>query len=174
MIRSGPLPGPTVEMLDEQHEAISAQHLADLARSVLIEEGFTDGTLSLLFVGKERIRAIKRDHLGIDEPTDVLAFPMDRDYDDEDRSAGNADPNPEGIPRLIGDVVICPEMAAENVGSADTAAESWSMDTFEDELALLVVHGVLHIAGWTHDQPESRREMRSRELSLLAQYHLNR
>jgi probable rRNA maturation factor len=83
-------------------------------------------------------------------PTDVLSFPMD----DEPMT---------GVPTLLGDVVISPAVAAEQF--ADHAG------TFDDELALLVVHGILHVLGHDHAEPEETAAMRSRELDLLERFH---
>lgn len=101
---------------------------ADLARAVLEAEGVTDGELGLAFVAPAEIRALKREHLGIDEETDVLSFPLD-----------GRDALPEGVPRALGDVVLCPQV----VGDA------WRSS---------LVHGVLHLLGFDHGS-----EMESRE-----------
>jgi len=88
--------------------------------------------------------------MGQSGPTDVLSFPMD----DE--------PMP-GVPTLLGDIVVCPQVAddqyAEHAG------------TFDDEIALLIVHGVLHILGHDHAEPDETLLMRERELALLVQHH---
>ena len=86
-------------------------------------------------------------------PTDVLSFPLD------------PDPGPEPSLRLLGDVVICPAVALRN--AAGPAG-------YEGELALLVVHGVLHVLGMDHADPEEAATMQARERELLDRYHHNR
>ena len=90
--------------------------------------------------------------MGKDGPTDVLSFPMD----DE--------PVP-GVPTLLGDIVICPAVAIDQF---ETHA-----GTLDDELALLVVHGVLHVLGHDHAEPAETATMRGRELALLERFHWN-
>ncbi len=87
----------------------------ELARRVLAGEGVESGELGLVFVGPEEIRALKREHLDIDEATDVLAFPLDA-----------RDELPDGLPRQLGDVVLCPQVVG-------------------DEWQAPLVHGVLHL-----------------------------
>jgi probable rRNA maturation factor len=100
----------------------------ELARSVLASEGVVDGELGLAFVGPDEMRTLKREHLGIDEATDVLSFPLD-----------GLDELPEGMPRALGDVVLCP----------DVVGEDWRAP---------LVHGLLHLLGYDHGA-----EMRARE-----------
>ncbi len=101
---------------------------ADLARLVLAAEGIDDGELGIGFVGSDEIRALKSEHLGIDEVTDVLSFPLD-----------GRDALPEGAPRALGDVVLCPEV----VGS------EWRGP---------LVHGLLHLLGYDHGAKMEARE----------------
>jgi probable rRNA maturation factor len=117
---------------------------------VLEEEG-RHGELTLTFVDRDEITGLNREHLGKDGPTDVLSFPLD--------AAAGA----PGVPVLLGDVVVCPAVAAEQ---AETHA-----GTVDDELALLVVHGVLHIVGHDHAEPEETAAMRARELEHLQRHH---
>jgi probable rRNA maturation factor len=101
------------------------------ARSVLAAEGIEAGELGIAFVGPDESRALKREHLGIDEATDVLSFPID-----------GRDELPAGVPRQLGDVVICPQV----VGDA------WRGP---------LTHGLLHLLGYDHG-----REMEAREEAL--------
>jgi probable rRNA maturation factor len=94
--------------------------------------------------------------MGKSGPTDVLSFPLDDDTD-ADGLAG-AD-----VPVLLGDVVICPAVAAEQ--APDHAG------TLDDELALLVVHGILHVLGHDHAEPAETAEMRAAELAHLERFH---
>ena len=120
-----------VEVENRSGEDVDADAAVELARSVLAAEGVEDGELGLAFVGADEIRALKRDHLGVDEETDALAFPIDA-----------RDELPEGLPRQLGDVVVCPEV----VGKAWRAP---------------LVHAVLHLLGYDHGT-----EMESREEAL--------
>jgi probable rRNA maturation factor len=136
---------------DEQSDvAVDLDRWAALARAVLQAERRT-GELTLTFVDREEIAALNAEHLGKDGPTDVLSFPLDTD-----------DALP-GVPVLLGDVVVCPAVAADQ---APTHAGS-----LDDELALLVVHGVLHVLGHDHAEPEETTVMRERELALLEAHH---
>lgn len=110
----------------------------------------TDGELTLTFVDDDEIASLNEEHMGKAGPTDVLAFPLDEE------------PTP-GVPTLLGDVVICPSVAAGQF--ADHAG------TFEDEIALLVVHGILHVLGHDHAEADEAAVMRQRELELLEAHH---
>ena len=101
---------------------------AEIARRVLAAEGFDSGELGLVFVGPDESRALKLEHLGIDEATDALAFPID-----------GRDHVPEGVPRQLGDVVVCPQV----VGA---------------EWRAPLVHAVLHLVGYDHGDEMSARE----------------
>ncbi len=108
------------------------------------------GELTLTFVDTVEIAELNTEYMGKSGPTDVLSFPMD----DE--------PMP-GVPTLLGDIVICPEVAASQF--AEHAG------TFDDEIALLVVHGVLHILGHDHAESGEAALMREREIALLSDHH---
>ena len=99
-----------------------------LAERVLAAEGVTDGELGIAWVGGEEMRALKREHLGIDEATDVLSFPLD-----------GRDEVPAGVPRALGDVVLCPEVVG---------------DRWREPL----VHGLLHLLGYDHGEEMAERE----------------
>jgi probable rRNA maturation factor len=99
-----------------------------LCREALAAEGLQGGELGLAFVGPEEMRRLKRDHLGIDEPTDVLSFPID-----------GRDLLPDGVPRQLGDVLLCPQVVG-------------------DEWRGPLVHGLLHLLGYDHGDEMSRRE----------------
>jgi len=104
----------------------------ELAQRVLHAEAIDDGELGISFVDRDAMRVLKREHLGIDEPTDVLSFPID-----------GRDELPEGVPRALGDVVLCPAV----VGT------EWQWP---------LTHGLLHLLGYDHGE-----EMEARERALL-------
>jgi probable rRNA maturation factor len=144
----------TIVVSDEQTDVdIDVDRWAELAGAVLRAEGRA-GELTLTFVDRDEIAALNAQHRDERGPTDVLSFPLDS----VDDSAG-ALPGPV----LLGDVVVCPAVASE-------AARARG-GTLDDELALLVVHGILHVLGHDHAEPDETREMRERELALLEQHH---
>jgi len=117
-----------VEVANRSGLAVDEVGAVALARDVLAGEGVLDGELGIAFVGADEMRALKREHLGIDEPTDVLSFPID-----------GADPLPEGEPRALGDVVLCPQV----IGG------EWRWP---------LVHGLLHLLGPDHGPAMEARE----------------
>lgn len=143
---------PSVDVVarDEQNDVVvDVDRWGALAAAVLGAEGCT-GELTLTFVDRDEITALNAEHMDTTGPTDVLSFPLDPWGDDPG-------------PTLIGDVVICPDVAAE--AAPDHAG------TLDDELALLIVHGVLHVLGHDHVDREQTRLMRARELELLCTHH---
>lgn len=152
----------TVEVVcsDERPPAEQTSHPIDaerwraLAASSLETEG-AEGELTLTFVTRDEIAALNAEHMGEAGATDVLSFPLDPV---PIAGAPNA-----AVPILLGDVVISPAVAASQF--ADHAG------TFEDEIALLVVHGVLHILGHDHAEAEETEVMRDRERTLLIEHH---
>ena len=145
-------------VVDDQQTAVAidATRWADLAAAALTCEG-ARGELTLTFVDVDEIAGLNEEHMGSDGPTDVLSFPLDGVEDAFEPLAAS------GAPRLLGDVVICPEIARRN--APDHAG------TLDDELALLVVHGCLHVLGYDHAEPDETRLMRARELELLVAHH---
>jgi probable rRNA maturation factor len=117
-----------IEVANRSGAELDTAAAAELIRSVLRGEGIDDGELGLQLVAPDEIRALKRDHLGVDEETDALAFPLD-----------GRDPVPEGLPRQLGDVVLCPQV----VGDAWRAP---------------LVHAVLHLVGYDHGAEMEARE----------------
>ena len=135
----------TVVVADERGATESPDVAVDTARwrrlalDVLADVG-ANGELTLTFVDRVDIAELNAEHMGKVGPTDVLSFPMDDDPLD-------------GVPTLLGDVVISPAVAA------DQAAEH--AGTLDDELALLVVHGILHVLGHDHAEPDETAVMRA-------------
>jgi len=156
---------------DEQaFRPIDVQRWADLARSALHAQGVRiDTEVSLLFVDEETIAELNSRFLGRSGPTDVLAFPIDDEPMVAGRSPDQGGTGPGGVlaeddvPSLLGDVVICPAVAAAHAAEHEV--------TFDDELALLVVHGVLHLLGMDHEEPDEAHAMEQREQELLDRYH---
>jgi probable rRNA maturation factor len=163
----------TVEVFaaDEQTDfPVETLRWVRLAEAVLSDEGVQgDAELSMLFVDETSIADLNKRFLGKDGPTDVLAFPIDEEPAESGRSpdSGGTGPgftgDPEEAPTLLGDVVICPAVAHRNAPE--------HAGTFEDELALLVVHGVLHLLGLDHMEDEEAEEMEAKERALLAKHH---
>jgi probable rRNA maturation factor len=122
----------SVEIENRSGVEVDEAGAAELARRVLAAEGVDDGELGLAFVPPEESRALKREHLGVDEATDVLSFPLD-----------GRDELPEGLPRALGDLVLCPQVVGE-------------------EWRAPLVHGLLHLLGYEHGD-----EMEAREAALL-------
>jgi probable rRNA maturation factor len=119
----------SVEVDNRSGAEIDESAAVDLAGRVLRAEGIEDGELGLAFVGPEEMRDLKRDHLGIDEATDVLSFPID-----------GRDDVPDDVPRALGDVVLCPQVVGDD----------WRWP---------LTHGLLHLLGYDHgDEMEAREE----------------
>jgi len=117
-----------VEVDNRSGLAVDEDGAAELVRRVLEAEGVESGEVGLSFVSPAESRALKREHLGIDEATDALAFPVD-----------GLEDLPEGLPRQLGDVVVCPEVAGEE----------WRGP---------IVHAVLHLVGYDHGDTMDERE----------------
>jgi len=122
-----------IEVANRSGAAVDEAGAVELARRVLGAEGIDDGELGLAFVEAEEARALKREHLGVDETPDVLSFPIDE-----------RDELPVGVPRQLGDVVLCPSVVG---------------DDWREPL----VHGLLHLVGYDHGA-----EMEAREEALRA------
>ena len=151
--------GVTIVCEDRQTDArIDTDRWVALARAALVHEGAQRPLeMGLLFVPSNEIAELKAEHLdGDGGATDVLAFPID-DFDAGPAGLAVTD----GPPSLIGDVVICPAVAAKAVNTGRG---------LDDELALLVVHGVLHLLGHDHAEADEKALMQSRERELLAAY----
>jgi probable rRNA maturation factor len=151
--------------------SVDCDRWARLAEATLNEEGVRgDAELSVLFVDSSTIAALNERFLGRNGPTDVLAFPIDEEEAPIGRAPDNGGsgpgwepPEPGSLPSLIGDVVICPEVAAKNAPA--------HAGSYDDELALLLVHGILHLLGMDHEDEREAREMEAREQELLDQLY---
>jgi probable rRNA maturation factor len=123
----------SVDVENRSGTEVNEPGAVELAGRVLRAEGIEEGELGIAFVDQDEMRVLKREHLGIDEPTDVLSFPID-----------GRDDVPEGVPRALGDVVLCPQVVG-------------------DEWRWPLTHGLLHLLGYDHGD-----EMEAREQELLA------
>ena len=117
-----------VEVENRSGAEVDEAAAVELAQRVLAAEGVDEGELGLAFVPPEESRALKQEHLGIDEATDVLSFPLD-----------GREELPEGLPRALGDLVICPQVVGD----------SWRQP---------LVHGLLHLLGYEHGEEMEERE----------------
>ena len=117
-----------VEVENRSGAEVDEAAAVELARRVLAAEGVEEGELGLAFVPPDESRALKQEHLGIDEATDVLSFPID-----------GRDELAEGMPRALGDVVLCPQVVG-------------------DEWRAPLVHGLLHLLGYEHGEAMEERE----------------
>ena len=117
-----------VETANRSGAAVDERAAEEVARLVLAAEGVDDGELGITFVDADEMRALKSEYLRIDEATDVLSFPLD-----------GRNEVPEGVPRALGDVVLCPQVVGE-------------------EWRAPLVHGLLHLLGYDHGEDMTARE----------------
>jgi probable rRNA maturation factor len=117
-----------IELENRSGVGVDEGGAATLSRQVLAAEGIEEGDLGIAFATPSEMRELKARHLGIDEPTDVLSFPLD-----------GRDELPGGVPRQLGDVVLCPQVVGE-------------------EWRAPLVHGLLHLLGYDHGPDMARRE----------------
>jgi probable rRNA maturation factor len=135
-----------VEVDNRTAEPLDAATLAAVVDHVLEACGAPDAEVGVLLVDAGEMRDLNRLHRQRDEVTDVLAFPIDEDDD-----------VPPGLPRMLGDVVVCPEQAERQADEAGVSRER--------EVTTLVVHGTLHLLGFDHEHDEG--EMLARQDALL-------
>jgi probable rRNA maturation factor len=117
-----------IEVENRSGEVVDAAGAESLAREVLTAEGIAAGDLGIAFATPSEMRALKLQHLGIEEATDVLSFPID-----------GREQLPDGVPRQLGDVVLCPQVVGE----------AWRAP---------LIHGLLHLLGYDHGEEMERRE----------------
>jgi probable rRNA maturation factor len=117
-----------VEVANRSGVAVDEQAAADVVRRVLDAEGVAEGEIGVVFVAPDEARQLKQEHLGVDETPDVLAFPIDL-----------REELPAGVPRQLGDVIVCPEVVGEDWCEA-------------------LVHGLLHLLGYDHGPDMEARE----------------
>jgi probable rRNA maturation factor len=117
-----------IEIENASGVAVDEAGVAEVCRRVLAAEGIEAGDLGVTFARPEEMRRLKREHLGADEVTDVLSFPID-----------GVEDLPPGVPRQLGDVVMCPQVVGE----------AWRAP---------LVHGLLHLLGYDHGRAMAERE----------------
>ena len=145
----------SIELANESGAEVDTDAILDCARHARDEMGVNPlAELSVLLVDVAYMAELNHRWMGGDGPTDVLAFPMEE---------GTIDPGPNevvgGEPTLLGDVVLCPEVAAQQAAIAGHGTA--------DELHMLTVHGVLHLLGYDHAEPDEEREMFTLQAKLL-------
>jgi probable rRNA maturation factor len=118
----------SIDVENRSGVAVDESGAVELAGRVLRAEGIDDGELGISFVDRDAIRALKHEHLGVDEPTDVLSFPID-----------GRDEVPADVPRALGDVILCPQVVG-------------------DEWRWPLAHGLLHLLGYEHGEAMEARE----------------
>ena len=154
---------------EQQDHRIDVALWADLARKVLAARGIKGETeVSLLFVDEDAIAQLNEQFLGKKGPTDVLSFPIEDEPGPTGRSPDFGGTGPgtmaeQGTLSLLGDVVICPSVAAVNAAEHEV--------TLEDEVALLVVHGLLHLLGLDHEKDDEAERMEALEQQLLDRFY---
>jgi len=144
----------SIEIANESGVDVNSDTILAVARHALDEMGVNPlAELSVLLVDVEYMTELNHRWMDGDGPTDVLAFPMDEGSVDHGPGEGG------GEPALLGDIVLCPEVAAKQAATAGHATI--------DELALLTVHGTLHLLGYDHAEPEEEAEMFGLQARLL-------
>lgn len=145
-----------IQISNEQESPVDETALLRLAEYVLSVEGAAENTeLSIAFVDEATMLDLNAGYRGKDYPTDVLSF-----------EAGADMPAAAGAPRLLGDVVICPAVA-------ERQAQEFGQ-TLEEELALLLVHGILHLLGYDHELDDDADRMEARERLILESFWAGR
>ena len=160
---------PRVHGADEQTgRAFGRIRLESSVEHVLRDERAPDDAeMALVFVDRSTITDLNERYLGGTGPTDVLAFPLEDEIpvgrmpDQGGRGPGSTS-EPAEPPMAIGDVIVCPDVARVQAEERDIP--------LDDELALLVVHGTLHLFGYDHAEPEETERMQARERSLLGSF----
>jgi probable rRNA maturation factor len=152
----------SIEIANESGVEVDTDAILAVARYALADRGVNPlAELSVLLVDVEYMTELNHRWMGGDGPTDVLAFPMDEssiDHGPSDHSGGE--------PALLGDIVLCPEVAAKQAAAAGHSAG--------DELHLLTTHGVLHLLGYDHAEPEEEREMFELQARILHDWRASR
>lgn len=146
----------SVFLADEQTEQVGVDDLHSLAGLVLREEGYPeDAEVTLLFISEAEMASYNERFLNREGPTDVLAFPVE-----ELLPGVLPETDPQGPPLMLGDVVVAPAYVRRQAAKYGVS--------YEDEMALMVTHGILHLLGYDHIDDSDAERMESRERELLA------
>ncbi|MDN4476498.1 rRNA maturation RNase YbeY [Demequina sp. SYSU T00192] len=148
-----------IEVNNETDASIDEVEFAELAKYVLGRMHVAEGAeLAIMFVDEEAMEQLHLQWMDEPGPTDVLSFPMD-----ELRPGTPDEPTPAG---LLGDIVVCPSVAKRQAASAGHSAE--------EEMLLLTTHGILHLLGYDHVEPEEEKEMFALQRNLLLTFLASR
>ena len=172
----------SIEINNESGVGIDEESIVALATHVLGEMGINPlAELSIVVVDEDAMAELHEKWMGEPGPTDVLAFPMD-----EQTSIDHGPAEVTGAPTLLGDIVLCPEVAAAQAAKYGTADPRMRLDNVDgarpvdghygmaDELTMLTIHGVLHLLGYDHAEPEEEREMFALQGKLLDSWQARR
>jgi probable rRNA maturation factor len=147
----------SIEIANESGIDVDTDAILDVARYTLGETGVSPlAELSILLVDADYMADLNHRWMGGDGPTDVLAFPLDEASFDHGPGENGAEPT------LLGDIVLCPEVAGRQAAAAGHSAAH--------EVALLTIHGTLHLLGYDHAEPEEEREMFGLQARLLTSW----
>lgn len=158
----------SIEVLNESGHSVDELALASAGRHVLDRMGVSPlAELAISLVDLERMSQMREQYMNEQGPTDVLAFPQDELDLRGSRGVGHGsghsgDDVEDEMPTLLGDVVLCPEYAEKGAVDAGHARQA--------ELELLVVHGVLHLLGYDHEEPDEHTEMFGLQAELLSSW----
>lgn len=148
-----------VEVLNGTRVSVDEEAVARLLARVLEAEGVENAEVSVAVVGERRIRALNAAHRGKDQVTDVLSFPLE----EAGEGGGRADASgPAGPPRLLGDIVLCARQALRQARADDLPPAF--------EIAVLLVHGALHLLGYDHETDAGQMALRQAGLLELVEW----
>jgi probable rRNA maturation factor len=147
----------SIEVANESGLDVSEDELISIARFVIDKLNIhPDAELSMVLLDSTSMADLHMRWMDLPGPTDVMSFPMD------ELEPGGRPDAPEPGPAMLGDIVLCPEFAAEQAAAAG--------HSLGHELALLTVHGVLHLLGYDHAEPEEEKEMFALQRQLLEEW----
>ncbi|SDD73845.1 rRNA maturation RNase YbeY [Rhodococcus tukisamuensis] len=148
----------SIEVSNESGIDVSEPELINVARFVIAQmDVHPAAELSMVLVDLDTMAELHMRWMDLPGPTDVMSFPMD------ELEPGGRPDAPEPGPAMLGDIVLCPAFAADQAAKAGHSTAH--------ELALLTVHGVLHLLGYDHAEPEEEKEMFALQNSLLADWY---
>lgn len=172
----------SIEVANESGVDVDADAIVAVARHTLNQMGVNPlAELSVLLVDADYMAVLNHQWMSKEGPTDVLAFPMD-----EQTSIDHGPAEISGAPTLLGDIVLCPEVAAAQAAKFGTSDPQLRLDNVDgagpsdghygmaDELTMLTIHGVLHLLGYDHAEPEEEREMFALQGKLLDSWRARR